>query len=210
MSDKAQSIEAETGKEISFERPQLDRLNIGCGRKRLPHAVNVDISSSVDPDLVLDLNQIPWPFPAETFGEVFASDVIEHCDDVIRVMEEVHRVCRDGAIVHITVPHFSCVNAFTDPTHQHFFSSSSFQYVTGEQEFSFYTEARYRNRATSLVFFPTLLNKLIHRLANRWPDAYERRWAWMFPAWFIYFELEVRKRSTGEPLEGDVAAHACV
>jgi hypothetical protein len=43
------------------------------------------------------------------------------------------------------------------------------------------------------VFYPTLANKLVHRLANRRPQAYERRWAWMFPAWFLSIELEAVK-----------------
>jgi hypothetical protein len=33
----------------------------------------------------------------------------------------------------------------------------------------------------------------VFQLANRWPHEYERRWAWMFPAWFLYYELEVVK-----------------
>jgi hypothetical protein len=33
----------------------------------------------------------------------------------------------------------------------------------------------------------------VWRLANRYPAAYERRWAWIFPAWYLYFELEVDK-----------------
>jgi len=43
------------------------------------------------------------------------------------------------------------------------------------------------------VFQPTLTNKVVHRLANRYPKEYEERWAWMFPAWFLYFELEALK-----------------
>ena len=42
-------------------------------------------------------------------------------------------------------------------------------------------------------FHPSLVNKLIWRCANRWPHVYERRWAWMFPAWFMSFRLEVRQ-----------------
>jgi hypothetical protein len=96
-------------------------------------------------------------------------------------------------LVRITVPHFSCANAFTDPTHQHFFGASSFSYVTGEHEFSFYTKARFRSRARNLIFHPTPLNRIVSRAANKWPGAYERRWVWLFPAWFIYFELEAMK-----------------
>jgi hypothetical protein len=30
-------------------------------------------------------------------------------------------------------------------------------------------------------------------VARRWPRFYERRLAWVFPAWFLYFELEAVK-----------------
>ena len=43
------------------------------------------------------------------------------------------------------------------------------------------------------MFRPSAVNTLIWRLANRFPVRYERRWAWLFPAWFLYFELEVVK-----------------
>jgi hypothetical protein len=108
-------------------------------------------------------------------------------------MEEIHRVAADGAVVKITVPHFSCANAFTDPTHRHYFTAASFNYFTGDNEFDFYTDRRFRKQAARIVFAPTLVNKLIHRLASRWPAEYERRWAWMFPAWYLYFELVVVK-----------------
>lgn len=168
-------------------------LNLGCGLKRLPDAINLDVTPDTNPDVVHDLNCVPWPFPDDHFQEVLAYDVIEHLDDTISVLEEIHRVSRQGAIVRITVPHFSCANAFTDPTHRHYFGRFSFDYVTGASEYSFYTRARFCQRSVQLIFYPTLANKLIWRVANRFPAAYERRWAWVFPAWYSYFELEVQK-----------------
>ena len=179
------------GRETSVAEKRV--LNLGCGEKQLPNAVNVDITSSTAPDVVHNLNERPWPLPSEQFVEVLAHDVIEHLDDVVATMEEIHRVCRDGAIVRITLPHFSSANAFTDPTHRHYFGWFSFHYFTGEHQFSFYTDVRFRRRSSQIVFAPTLLNKLVWRLANRWPAAYEKRWAWIFPAWFLSFELEVVK-----------------
>lgn len=173
-------------------------LNLGCGRKHIEGAINLDISGTVAPDVVHDLNQKPWPLPPDTFERVYAYDVIEHLDDVIATMNEIHRVCRAGARVEITVPHFSSANAFTDPTHRHAFGLSSFRYVTGEDEFSFYTDRTFRRRAGKLVFQPSLINKVVWRLASRFPEAYEMRWAWIFPAWFLYFDLEVIKTTTAE------------
>lgn len=168
-------------------------LHLGCGLKRLPNALNVDVVASVQPDVVHDLNLRPWPFPDGAFSEVVAYDVIEHLDDVVGTMEEIHRVCAPGAMIKITVPHFSCANAFTDPTHKRFFSVQSFHYFTGENEFPFYTSVRFKRRVAKIVFQDSLPDKVVWHLANRWPAAYERRWAWLFPAWFLYFELEVVK-----------------
>lgn len=168
-------------------------LNLGCGNKHIENAVNLDVTGTTNPDVIHDLNRFPWPFSDNRFAEVRAFDVIEHLTDVIAVMEEIHRVCENGALVKITLPHFSCSNAYTDPTHRHQFGRFSFDYVTGEHEFAFYTGVRFRKIASQLIFRPTILNKIISRFANAFPEKYENRWAWMFPAWFLYFELEVLK-----------------
>jgi SAM-dependent methyltransferase len=168
-------------------------LNLGCGRKHASGAINLDITSETSPDVVHDLNKTPWPFPDNNFREVLAFDVIEHLGDIVKTMEEIHRICQPQAVVKITVPHFSCANAFTDPTHRHYFGFFSFDYFTGEHEFSFYSKVRFRTQNRIMVFKPTLINKVIWRLARRFPFQYEQRWAWIFPAWFLYFELEVIK-----------------
>jgi hypothetical protein len=168
-------------------------LNLGCGHKHASGAVNLDITPETNPDVVHDLNVKPWPFPDNHFREVVGYDVIEHLDDVIQTLEEIHRVCSDGAIVKITVPHFSCANAYTDPTHRHYFGRFSFDYVSGENALNFYTKARFKRRASEIIFYPSIVSKLIRRVANCYPASYEQRWAWIFPAWFVYFELEAIK-----------------
>src|SRR5262249_28678989 len=138
-----------------------DVLNLGCGRQHLPGAINLDITSDTNPDIVHDLNCLPWPFPENHFREVMAYDVIEHLDNIIATLEEIHRVCRHGAVVRITVPHFSCANAFTDPTHRRYFGYSSLDYVTGANELSFYTRIRFKSLSSRIIFYPTLVNKVI-------------------------------------------------
>jgi ubiquinone/menaquinone biosynthesis C-methylase UbiE len=176
--------------------PPLDartRLNLGSGRKYDPQAVNLDVTPDTSPDVVHNLNQFPWPFPDNRFDQVEMRDVLEHLDDTIRVLEELHRICRPGAAVHIVVPHFSSNGAFTDPTHKRFFALASFDYVTDGHPNNFYTRARFRTEAGQIVFRPSLLNKVVWRLANRFPTTYEEKWAWVFPAWFISVVLRVTK-----------------
>ena len=173
-------------------------LNLGCGRKPIAGALNVDHVPGVGPDLVMDLTTFPWPLPAGHFTAVHAYDVLEHLPDLVATMDEIHRVCRPGARLQVTVPHFSCANAFTDPTHRHYFGLRSFHYFTGENEFGFYTTHHWRTVSARLQFYPSLVNKLVWRLAARYPQAYERRWAWMFPAWFLSFELEAVKMTNDQ------------
>ena len=168
-------------------------LNLGCGRKHRAGAVNLDRTPASNPDVVHDLDVTPWPFADNRFDQVYAFDVIEHLADVVAAMEELHRICRNGASIEISVPHFSSGNAFTDPTHRHFFSRFSFDYFDSSHEFAFYSEARFRVVRSNLIFARSPLNRLVSRLANRYPRKYEARWAWMFPAWFLSVQLQVLK-----------------
>lgn len=170
-------------------------LNLGSGHGRREGAVNLDITLDTNPDVVHDLNQYPWPFEADRFDRVVAFDVLEHLDDIAKVMVELHRICATGAVIEITVPHFSSDGAYTDPTHRHYFGAFSFDYFTESHLNNFYTRARFINRSTQIIFRQTLENKLVWRLANRFPQTYERRWCWMFPAWFLAITLEVVKPS---------------
>jgi SAM-dependent methyltransferase len=175
------------------EQPASRVLNLGCGRKRVEGAINVDVSTETCPDVVHDLNDRPWPLPNNHFDEVIANDVIEHLADVLGALEEIHRICRDGAVIRLTVPHFSSANAYSDPTHRHAFGYSTLDCFLQQDERSFYTRARFRYRHRQIIFQPTLVNKIVWRLANQYPVQYEHRWAWIFPAWFVSVELEVTK-----------------
>lgn len=171
----------------------LHVLHLGSGRSYMAGAVNVDISPDVGADVVHDLGTFPWPLPANAFRRVIAHDVFEHLNDIPRSMEELHRVCQPGARVEIVVPHFSSANAFRDPTHRHQFSYFSFDYFGDGHGLAYYSKARFARRSARIVFASTLVNKVVRRLANKYPDQYEQRWAWMFPAWFLSLELEALK-----------------
>jgi SAM-dependent methyltransferase len=97
------------------------KLNLGCGQNRLAGYVNVDREASVAPDAVMDLERFPWPFETDSVEEVQAVHVLEHVgarpEVFIGIMQELYRVCRGGATIHIAVPHPRHDNFFDDPTH---------------------------------------------------------------------------------------------
>lgn len=175
---------------------------MGCGRAKTPGAIGVDANRQSDADLLHDLEMVPYPFRDNSFERVICNGIIEHLDDVVAVMEELHRICCSGAVISITTPYFTSVDAFTDPTHKHYFSSRSFDYFTGDfPEYSFYSRVRFRKRAVDIRFWslPRLGNirpqhwlgaKL---LADHAPMIYERFFAYVLPAQTITFELTVVK-----------------
>jgi SAM-dependent methyltransferase len=171
-----------------------DRLNLGSGRDYRPGWTNLDVTSDTKPDVVHDLDQLPWPFADGEFRRVEARDVIEHLENPLEVMAELHRICEDGATVEIAVPHFSSPNAYTDLTHRHFFGIQSFEYVTGEHMHSYYTRVRFECVYRRIHFaLDRPLDRAVEWIVNRSPLIYERRWAWMYPALFLRFVLVVRK-----------------
>jgi SAM-dependent methyltransferase len=169
------------------------RLNLGSGGSYDVAWTNLDITADTSPDVVHDLNRFPWPFDDRQFGEVQAVDVLEHLDDALATLVEIHRICRSGARVKVVVPHFSSANAYTDPTHRRAFGFFSLDVVTGEHTHDYYTRVRYRMVRREIVFKRRVVNKLARRYAARWPARYEERWAWIVPAWFVVFECEVIK-----------------
>ena len=169
-------------------------LNIGCGTDRsIPGAVTIDMNPELIPDVVHDLNKFPWPLPDNTFDVIYCKEIIEHLENVVAAMEEIHRIGRSGATVIITTPHFSCSNSFTDPTHRHHLGFFSFDYFTGENQWGFYTKARFRKLKSRIKFFGRYKNFHISWLANKSPRFYEEHLAWIFPAWYLVFELEILK-----------------
>ena len=90
------------------------KLNLGCGNDKKEGYVNVDLFGG---DVTHDLNVFPWPLEDNTVDEVLLHNILEHLPDTVGVMKEVYRICKDGALVHIAVPHPRHDDFISDPTH---------------------------------------------------------------------------------------------
>ncbi len=194
-----QSLPGEASGAIGLPR----RLNLGCGRKLLEGHLNVDVQEGVEADLAWDLDRRPWPLPSNHFELIHAGDVIEHVEDIPGFMREAHRVLVPGGMLQITTPHFSCANSYRDPTHRHHLSYFSFDYFTDQGELNFEVDLRFEIVDRLIAFYPKRVNRLIAYLANRFPERYEQRFAWMFPAWFLQFRLRAVKQSVEGAIDAD-------
>lgn len=169
-----------------------DVLDIGCGSQKWPGATGLDIAADTDADVVHDLDVYPYPLPDDAFDHVLMQDVIEHVEAPIRVMEELHRVCRAGARIQLRTPHFSSLLAYSDPTHRHYFSRMAIASLA-EPRFAHYTAVRFRVVHITLDLWLPFRALGIGALARRQPELYEKYLAFRFPTMNIRAEFEVVK-----------------
>jgi SAM-dependent methyltransferase len=175
-----------------YKEVSIKILVIGSGKEKIrAGAITLDINQNVNPDICHDLNKIPYPLESESVDRIECFDVIEHMDNIVPVMEECHRILKKDGTFLITTPHFSSSNSYIDPTHKFHLSYFSFDYFTNSHEFAFYSNLKYQILKKNIYFnqvYP--IGSVLRHFANRFPRFYERRLAWIFPAWYLEFELK--------------------
>jgi len=174
-------------------------LDLGCGNKKKSGAIGIDINPDTNADIIHDLNKFPYPFEESTFDKIFADNVIEHLDNVVGVMEELHRISKPNGLIEIKVPYFRSRYAYIDPSHKHFFSVESFTYfdplhihhtLYNYSKSLFKTTGRYFN-----VDFPSenILKRFVTNLCNRYPEFYENYFSHLLPLDELTIVLETIK-----------------
>ena len=161
-------------------------LDLGCGNKKRPGSIGMDINNRTAADIVHDLNVFPYPIEDSTFDEVYMDNSLEHLNDVIKVMEEIHRICKAGALIKIMVPYFRSIWAFGDSTHVKYFTVRTFEIFDPESTVSTqYDYTRLRFKKEKIVFNERLSNGfvkgMIIKYANKNPFKYEYYFSHLIP-----------------------------
>jgi predicted SAM-dependent methyltransferase len=175
-------------------------LDVGCGRHKVTGAVGLDCVAVQGVDVVYDLNIFPYPFPANTFDEIYARHVIEHLEDVPHLLAELHRVAKPGARLFINTPHYSYTGSWRDPTHRWHFSAQSFEYFSVGHPSDYYSGlGRYRIvsiRITMLNLWRLLGMEWLINAVNIHP-----RWRFLRRFWEEYLAFQFRAREIQVILE---------
>ena len=169
-----------------------ETLDIGCGQSKTPGAVGIDILPAPGVDIVHDLNRLPWPLEANRFDTIVCSHVLEHLLDLVGVLNEIHRVSRNGARVRIITPHFSSLNSWEDPTHTRHFARRSFSFFDTQSKHC-YTRLRMKTVNVQLSFGGGLWDKIGQVQHWAFPDLWEKHFAFVWRARNLSVELEVIK-----------------
>jgi len=104
-----------------------DRLHVGCGSNHMPGWINMDSESSQNPEVIGDLN-VRLPFDDESFDVIYAHHVLEHVEDILDTVFELHRILKPGGRLLVVVPHAWTDLGSANPFHRQRFTPHTFMY----------------------------------------------------------------------------------
>jgi SAM-dependent methyltransferase len=110
------------------------QIDIGSGSSVRAGFTGVDIMALPGVEIVRDVSRHGLPFSDSTIARVYTAHFLEHVDDLVFVMNEIHRVCCHDAIVEVVVPTLIGPYAAADPTHARLFNARTFSYFEPGKE----------------------------------------------------------------------------
>lgn len=165
---------------------EKNKLNLGCGKIVREDSINLDIIQLPGVNEIWNLNIFPYPFKDNTFETIYAYNIMEHLNNINKVMEELHRITKPNGTIKIEVPYYNSRKAFCDPTHKHFFTLDSFDYYQENAHHSYYANTKIRITKKELTpigigkIIPTFLLNYMAMMIGNIADT-------------IKFELKVEK-----------------
>lgn len=168
-----------------------NKINLGSGDKYLKGFINCDVLTNVKSDKVFDLNTFPYPFKSNYADEIRMDNVLEHLDNIVDVMRELHRILKKNGKAIILVPYGRSDGAIQDPTHKHFFIEKSMNYFADNFEYNYYSDFKFNIKVARLFTDDkTLMSKI--RTVIPFRNILKHFLFNMYDG--IYFELEAIKK----------------
>jgi SAM-dependent methyltransferase len=134
------------------------KLNLGAGTDIRDGYINHDIVQLDGIDVVHNLNKYPWPWEDNSIDEIIAIDLVEHLDEFLPAMEELHRVLKHSGRLNLKVPYWNSVFRHIDPTHKRGFHEVTFHFFDPSKEICqlrrYYTHARFSIDKEVFILIP--------------------------------------------------------
>lgn len=122
------------------------KICLGCGRFPKEGYTNIDIVPMCDGVVQMDLSKFPWSFEDDSVDEIQTDAFVEHLPqhDKMRLIEEMWRICKHGAMIVITTCSWDHPNQWQDPSHFSSWHIDNFNYFVEGSEYSYYSKARFK------------------------------------------------------------------
>lgn len=120
-------------------------LLLGCGHSKAVRKPTegvdysapstLDIDPSANPDIIWDLNNLPYPFDNNEFDEVHAYEVLEHCGTqgdwrfFFNQFNELWRILKPNGLLIFSVPTWTSPWAWGDPGHTRIIHPASITFL---------------------------------------------------------------------------------
>ena len=115
--------------------PSRDRRIVIDGRRVWSKLVTLDHNPDHRPDVVHDLEMLPYPFEDDSFDEVHAYEVLEHLGQqgdwrsFFAQFSELWRILKPGGFLAATCPSYRSMWAWGDPSHRRVITSGSLVFL---------------------------------------------------------------------------------
>jgi hypothetical protein len=112
---------------------------LSIGRSDWDRLVRADLNLSHKPDLVFDLEVLPYPFRSNTFHEIHAYEVLEHTGAqgdykfFFGQFGEFWRILRPDGLLYATCPSWKSEWAWGDPSHKRVLTTGSLAFLDQDQ-----------------------------------------------------------------------------
>ena len=121
---------------------KIEGLHAGCGRKKIPTMINLDINPSLEPDVshnICDPSIVNTQYfdvsrnqtielGRSSLSTIVSDCTFEHLQDISSAMKNCRDLLVPGGMLYLKVPYDLSFGAWQDPTHKHPFNEKSFLY----------------------------------------------------------------------------------
>jgi len=170
-------------------------LHLGCGRKSIKGAINVDCQIFPNVDDVVDLSVLPWKWSSDSIDGIYMHHLLEHFHDQYYILTECHRILKPRGFLHLKVPHASCVSSVGCLGHYRTYSFDTLRdylsrdyYMFGFKLFEttyqrlnwWYEDGSDDNVPKWMNLLIKPADKILSYLANLSPQVCENLWCYWF------------------------------
>lgn len=107
-------------------------IDLGCGTRKQKGYVGIDSKKLEGVDIVCGIGK-GLPFEDNTIDRIYANFLFEHIENFIPFMQELYRICRNGAIIKASFPYWASVTQWKDPTHKQVITIETFRYFSDDK-----------------------------------------------------------------------------